>query len=336
MKAFLSAAVLMLGLSVSAAPASAAGAILPAAASPCGLTGTPPPVTHVIVVMMENESYDQVIGAPADPYQNALAAQCGSGTEDFGATHTSASNYLAVSGGQFPPSSTGGCNFAACSSSEPSIYGQLDAAGLTWDAFIEAMPLNCDKSSNNGSGGNYKIGHNPVLFYTGIPHAECTARDIAEPSLTVASGALYAALQAGTLPSFTWITPSLANENDGTGGNLRPGAADLWLSRLVPLITGSPSYAAGGTLLLITYDEGNLHASDYAPGENCPVTLGASCHVPLLVVYPYTPAGTQDPAVFDHYSVTKTIEGLFGLPLLAHAADAGTASLQGHFGIAGG
>jgi hypothetical protein len=51
------------------------------------------------------------------------------------------------------------------------------------------------------------------------------------------------------------------------------------------------------------------------------------------VIYPYTPAGDSDATFFDHYSITKTVEDLFGLPYLAHAGDAQTSSLLGHFGL---
>jgi Phosphoesterase family len=72
-----------------------------------------------------------------------------------------------------------------------------------------------------------------------------------------------------------------------------------------------------------------------------PVTNGVSahqesCHVPLFVIYPYTSADTADGTFFDHYSITKTVEEIFGLPYLAHARDAQTSSLIGHFGLASG
>jgi Bacterial Ig domain len=60
-----------------------------------------------------------------------------------------------------------------------------------------------------------------------------------------------------------------------------------------------------------------------------------SCQVPLLVIYPYTPAG-NDSTYFDHYSITKAVEDVFGLPYLARAGDAQTNSLAGHFGIPAG
>jgi phospholipase C len=152
--------VLLIAAAAALVPAGAATA--PAsAASPCGLTGTAPAVTHVIVVMLENRSYSQVVGNSAAPYETALAAECGNATEAFGATHWSAANYLATSAGEYPASSAKGCNYAACADSGPSIYSQLDSAGLTWKAYEESMPSPCDKSTAMP----YKIGHNPPIFY---------------------------------------------------------------------------------------------------------------------------------------------------------------------------
>src|SRR5579862_4430350 len=71
--------------------------------SVCGNQGPAPAVQHVIIVMLENESYDQVIGQTSTaPYENWAAQNCGVGSEMFAVTHSSAADYLAVSSGQYP------------------------------------------------------------------------------------------------------------------------------------------------------------------------------------------------------------------------------------------
>ncbi|HEX9064123.1 MAG TPA: alkaline phosphatase family protein [Streptosporangiaceae bacterium] len=309
----------------------------------CGNPGPAPGgISHVIVVMLENLSYRQVVGSASAPYQTSLASQCGVGTAYFGATHWSGANYLAMSAGQFPASSTPGCgSIAACADSSDNLYSQLSAAGLSWAAFMEAMPSNCDPSA----AGLYKLGHNPVVFYTRISQAACQANDIGVSDLTAQSGAFWNDLQGGTLPAFSWVTPDTADDGEGSGtASQNELAADNWLQKFIAIIAQSSAYQAGNTLVLVTYDEGT--GADHTTGEDCtnqsldlPVINGVSahqdsCHVPLFVIYPYTPAGAQDPAFFDHYSITRTVEDIFGLPYLAHAADPQTASLVGHFGIA--
>jgi phospholipase C len=291
--------------------------------------------------MMENHSYDQVVGASAAPYETHLATSCGNATAMFAATHTSAANYLAISAGEFPASSPKGCgSVASCADSSDNLYKQLDADRLSWTAYAEGMSTAC----SGATAGSYKIGHNPPIFYRDIPSAECRDKDLPVSQLTDESGRLWAALQNQTLPALTWVTPSKTHDGEGSNNPTTALAeADTWLAGFLPPIVGSPSYQAGNTLVLITYDEGA--AGDARPGEACtnkaldlPVTGGRSahqdsCHVPLFVVYPYTPAGVADGTFFDHYSLTKTVEDLFHLPHIAHANDAQTTSLVGHFGI---
>lgn len=300
---------------------------------PCGAAGQAPAVQHVVIVMLENRSYTQVMNNPAAPFQNALARECGNATSAFGITHTSASNYLGISGGQYPASSVNGCDYAACATSEPSIYSELDSVGRSWKAYVEAMPSACDTAS----AAPYKIGHNPPIFFTGIGSAECAARDVGVPSLTASSGAFWNDLQAGTLPSLSWVSPSTANDGENScGGNCALSIADRWLQNFLGLVQASSAYQSGTTLVLVTYDEGTGH--DNTVGEDCANQAAdlaggqPSCHVPLLVVYPFTQP-TADSTFFDGYSITKTVEDLFQLPYLGHAADPGTVSLVGHFGI---
>ena len=306
----------------------------------CGEPGTAPvPVSHVIVVMLENRSYRQVVGSQYAPYQTGLASQCGTATAMFGATHTSAANYLATSAGEFPASSPPGCgSVSKCADGSNNLYAELDSAGLSWRGYMESMPSACYGSTSSP----YKIGHNPILFYTDLPKSECLANDLPVADLTAPAGAFWNDLQNQTLPAFSWVSPNMNNDAD-TGGSSALQAADTWLQNFIGLVLQSNSYQAGNTLVLVTYDEGT--GSDYVTGENCtnesldmPVTNGISahqdsCHVPLFVVYPYTQAGTSDGTFFDAYSITKTVADLFGLAYPAHAADPQTASLVGHFGI---
>lgn len=323
-----------------AVPANTAGGAL----SLCGNPGpAPTAIQHVIVVMLENLSYNQVVGSANAPYETSLAGQCGIAPDYFGATHTSAANYLAISAGEFPSASPPGCgSVKACADSSNNLYNQLTTAGLSWGGFMESMPSACDP---NASGG-YKIGHDPIIFYTDITAAECHAGDVGVSDLTAQSGAFWNDLQNQALPSFSWITPSLADDNEGSGNQAQnEQAADTWLQNFLGTVQQSSSYQSGNTVVLVTYDEGTGH--DSKAGEDCtnrsldlPVTNGVSahqdsCHVPLFVVYPYTPAGDSDATFFDHYSITRTVEDIFALPYLAHAGDAQTNSLVGHFGFPG-
>jgi len=311
------------GGGVAAAPVAHAATQL----SLCSNAASPPgPVRHVMVVMLENQPYTNVIGPGSKaPYENGyLASHCGLATNMYGATHTSAANYLALTGGQFPASSPPGCgSVSACASSAASLFSQVDTAGLGWASYEESMATPCDKHTASP----YKIGHNPALFY---PLSDCTADDLPDPSLTAASGPLWAALTGRTLPAFTFVTPNLKNDGEGSGGL---GAADSWLQAFLTLVATTATYQDGTLAILVTYDEGT--GSDYAVGENCADRSAdlagkqPSCHIAAFVVYPWA-AGT-DSTFFTHYSITRTTDDLFKMPELFNAASANT--LVGHFGL---
>jgi hypothetical protein len=128
------------GLPVLVGPAPARADPTPLAV--CGNRGPARgPVRHVILLMLENHSYSQVVGSPDAPYQTSLAAQCGSAPTMFGITHSSAANYLAVSAREYPQSSPPGCRkVAACADASDNLHHQLNAAGLTWRGYVESMP----------------------------------------------------------------------------------------------------------------------------------------------------------------------------------------------------
>lgn len=335
------AAVVLPSACLPASPAAkAALAQSVASGSLCGNAALSISIQHVVIVMLENRSYRQVVGSSAAPYQTSLAAKCGNATDMFATTHASAANYLATSAGEYPAASARGCSsVSACADASSNLYHQLDSAGLSWRAYEESMPSACGGSSR----GYYKIGHNPAIFYRDLSAGECRSNDVPVTSLAARSGPFWNALQTQTLPSLSWVTPNKLHDGEGSSNATTAlKEADSWLAGFLALVTQSPSYTAGNTLVLVTYDEG--FGGDARTGEDCtnkardlPVTNGVSahqdsCHVPLFVVYPFARAGA-DGTFFDHYSLTRTVEDLFGLPHLAHADDVQTASLIGHFGI---
>ena len=68
---------------------------------PCG-TATSPPVdgwAHVVWIVFENKSYDDVIGSVNAPTINSLASECGLATSFYAETHPSLPNYIAMTSG---------------------------------------------------------------------------------------------------------------------------------------------------------------------------------------------------------------------------------------------
>src|SRR5437016_6843191 len=89
--------------------------------------GSPP---HIMVVMMENTSYEAVVGNPAMPFLNGLVASNGSvSTTDL--SHPSLPNYLGLISGSIqnnPPDTTPQDGTYA----GPQLTDELAAAGVSW------------------------------------------------------------------------------------------------------------------------------------------------------------------------------------------------------------
>ena len=94
------------------------------------LITVPPPnlipassTSHVIVLVMENKEYGDVIGSRKAPYLNSLARRYGIATSYYGIRHPSLPNYLALTSGGTQGISCdckaqmgqGSCNIGNCS-----------------------------------------------------------------------------------------------------------------------------------------------------------------------------------------------------------------------------
>lgn len=296
---------------------------LAAARGPCG-SGPKPPGTyrHVIWIWMENHSYDAVIGSKAAPFTNRLAAGCGLATNYHNVTHPSLPNYIAATSGS-AQGITDDCQPTECPRRVQSVFGQLQAAGMSWTAYNESMPSPCDLSKGSGSnpGGEYAPKHNPAVYYLPL-RAACPKRVVALG--TPSSGALASALKTNTLAQFSFITPNLCNDTH----DCPVATGDAWLSRWLPAIITSSTYRAGGTVIFLAWDEGEGGGSD-----NCATnTSDAGCHVAMLVVSPSTPRATRSAVLFNHYALLKTTEQLLGIKTyLAHANDPSSRSMRAAF-----
>jgi phospholipase C len=286
----------------------------------CGsLSAIPSTYAHVIWIWMENHSESQIIGPPGStaaknsPYVNGtLVAACGLATNYHNITHPSLPNYLAATSGS-TQGLTKDCLPAKCSNGSASLFGQLKS----WRAYEESMPSNCFAANTT----LYAPKHNPPAYYK-LLGASCQADDVPLGALT--TGSLAQDLAKGTLPSFSFITPNLCNDTHGCSTS----TGDAWLSKVVPEITASSAYQAGGTALFITWDEG----AGGTAGEACATnTTDKSCHVATIVISPYTPGNTTSNSLFNHYSLLRTTEQMLGLPLLGHAADPATLSMRTGF-----
>jgi hypothetical protein len=305
----------------------AAGCSSPRQATPAGSTTGPPvptrdraaahdsAITRVIVVVEENHSIGQIIGSPQAPFLNRLAAKGTLLTSYFAITHPSLPNYIAmVSGGtQGITSDCGGCNVDA-----PNLADQLEAARVSWKAYMEDLPAPCSDAHRAGS---YAKKHNPFIYFASVrDHPGRCAK-------VVPLGQLDADLAAGRLPRLVFVTPNLDHDMHGVGEGgddaALTAAADRWLEGLYGKLAGSSAWR-GDTRLVVTWDED--HGTGAGGGAGCCGDLATGGNVATIVAGPGVKPGRDD-ATYSHYALLRSIETLFHLPLLGHAGDPATATI---------
>src|SRR5882672_114668 len=176
------------------APRAHPTAIATPSSSPIASSPSPEPTplapspSHVFVIVMENRSYDQVIGSG---YIAELAAQYGVATDYHGVSHPSLPNYLAMTSG----STWGIADDGFHALPAGGLGAQLTDAGIGWRAYMDGMSNGCFRSPYP-----YALKHNPFAYYG----STCPSQVVPFTD--------FATDMAGTVPQFVWITPDLCHD----------------------------------------------------------------------------------------------------------------------------
>jgi hypothetical protein len=224
------------------------------------------------------------------------------------------------------------------------IADQMAARGLSWKGYMQDMgntpsreAATCGHPALNSADGtqkatkqdNYATRHDPFMyFHSIIDSPTCTTNVV---SLKPLADDLKS---AATTPAFSFITPSLCEDgHDAPCADGRPGglvSADLFLSTWVPRILASPAYHEGG-MVIVNFDESETSDSSSCCGQQ-PNLLGSPLdgetgtgggRTGAVVVSSLTKPGTTSEAQYNHYSLLRSIEDVFGLDHLGFAAAAG-------------
>lgn len=316
-------------------------------------------IGHIAVLNLENKGFDRTFGpGSAAPYLSTQLTQQGQLlTQYYGTAHNSLGNYLAQVSGQGPnpqvqadcqvftelvkaaESSPGqavgqGCVFPA---DVPTVADQLEAAGRTWKGYMEDMGEPCrhpavgsvDDTQTARIGDQYAVRHDPFVYFHSIidDPTRCAAHvvDLQQLPADLAT--------SSTTPNLVYVTPDLCHDGhdepciDGQPGGL--ASADAFLRQWVPLISSSPAFRKDG-MIVVTFDESDGPQSDASaccgegPTPNTPLPgitgLGGG-RVGAVVLSTYVRAGTWNNTAYNHYSLLRTIEDVFGLDHLGYAAD---------------
>jgi phosphatidylinositol-3-phosphatase len=216
------------------------------------------------------------------------------------------------------------------------------------DATQKAEP----PSDEVAAGDQYAARHDPfVYFHSIIDGPDCAANVVSLDRL------MQDLATEETTPNFAFITPNLCNDgHDEPCKNHEPGglvSADKFLQKWVPMIMASPAYRGGG-LLIINFDEGEYTITTDANGGKVYNFVGEACcneqpgpnlatfpqtikigpytlvvqnfggdRTGAVLLSPFIKPGTVADTPFNHYSLLKTFEDIFGLDHLGYAGQQG-------------
>jgi hypothetical protein len=262
---------------------------------------------HIIVVVMENLD---LATAEKLPTFKGLMQQYAVTRNYSAITHPSLPNHVALISGDtygFGHTCTPGpdCHVAGTGNNLPD---ELEAAGLTWKAYLEGMPEPCTAHD----AGKYVVRHNPFVYFDSIREdpARCSAHDVPFSQFQID-------LKTGALPNYAWIAPDLCNSMHTRCGlfGSRERQGEQWLAAFIPEVLASRQFQADG-LLVITFDEGKGTAGCCgAPGGGNVLTLLISGTSAVKN------GGWASDVAYNHYSLLRTIEDNWGLSHLGNSGN---------------
>lgn len=253
-------------------------------------SGSTASIEHVVIVVLENENYSDVVGSQYMPYWNNLAGQTSLATKFYADVHPSLGNYLIMTAGVDPTiGSLDPDNWSGTISSD-NVASVLTAGGKTWKAYAQSLP------SNGYTGGDqypYVKHHNPFVYFDSVLGSSAQMANIVNLSQFPAD------ISAG-LPSYSFIIPD--DEHNGhdcpNGGSACPlsdrlTAADNFLkSNIDPLLQNSAVMA--NTVVFVLFDES---ATDATNGGG---------HIPVIVAGgPIKSGGYQSTTTYQFQSVLR-------------------------------
>jgi hypothetical protein len=267
-----------------AGPAGASQVGSAAIATAPSVAGHPalPRPAHVVIVMMENHSFADVIGSQAAPYLTSLAAGGADFSQSFAITHPSQPNYLALFSG-----STQGVTSDTCplTFSAPNLAADLLTANKTFTSYSEDLPSAGSKAC---TAGNYARKHAPWTDFSNVPGS------VSKPFRSWPAG------NYANLPDVSFVIPNLCDDMH----NCPVATGDAWIR---VHLSGYATWAMKhNSLLIITWDEDDNTAANQIP------TIFAGQHVK---------PGRYSTRI-NHYSVLRTIEDAFDLSYDGAAATA--------------
>ncbi|HUK33774.1 MAG TPA: alkaline phosphatase family protein [Vicinamibacterales bacterium] len=244
-----------------------------------------PAPDHVVIVVEENKSYEQIVGNGDAPYINALAKKGALFTRSYAVAHPSQPNYLALFSGD-----THGVVDDRCpvSVSGENLASELVKKGLSFRTYSESMP---SPGYAGCAAGHYMRKHNPAANWQGI-------------NVTPEMNLPFTAFERdySKLPTVSIVVPDQLNDMHDGEPLEAIARGDQWLKEHIdPYVRWAEGH---NSLLILTWDE------DDDTRRN---------HIATIFVGPMVKPGTIGTKV-DHYTILRTLSDAYGLEPVGQAA----------------
>ncbi len=235
-----------------------------------------PSISHIIVVVMENHSYDQVRFAP---YTASLIAANSSFGFSYAVTHPSQPNYIAMWAGITLGVSNDTCPAPGSPYTAENLGHACEAAGVTWRAYSENLPSPGYAGCTAG-GGLYVRKHDPWTNFSNLDHLN--ERPFGDLLVDIAND---------SLPQLSYVIPNQCNNTHDCSVTV----GDTWLSNWLPTMIDA---VGPNGLVILTWDEDDSHSSN---------------HILTVFAGPLVRQGFVSPRTVTHYTVLRTICDALGI-----------------------
>ena len=252
-----------------------------------------PRPAHIVVCVLENHGYNQVIGCSSAPYINQLSNMGANMVEYYALTHPSQPNYLMLFSGGNQGVTTDNLPTGTPWTS-PNLGASLINAGFSFSGFSEDLPY---IGSLVGSSGSYGRKHSPWINWQGSGLNQ------------ISSGVNFTMDHFPTdfnlLPDVSFVIPNMDNDMHNGVDPARISSGDAWVyANLSTYVNWAMQH---NSLLILLFDEDDNYNSN---------------HIPCLFVGPMVQSGNYSSNGYHHYDLLRTIEDIYGLPYAGNSATA--------------
>lgn len=260
---------------------------------------------HVVILMLENNGWGDIVGSANAPYLNTLVNDPANATfsQSYALIHPSQPNYIMLFSGA-SQGVTNNNNITNAPFSAPNLGASLLSAGYSFKGYSEDLP---SAGSLVYYYGGYARKHAPWTNWQGGGTNQLPA-STNQPWTSFPSNGAY-----NTLPTLSFIVPNLSHDMHDPLSNPDQAVAngDAWVqSNLANYISWAKTH---NSLLIITFDEDR--------GSMVNGVSNTSNRITTLFIGEKVKGGTYSQRI-DHYNVLRTLEDMYGLPYAGNSATA--------------